>query len=326
MRRAIFSTVVNTIMVCLFLCALVSPCTAHELSNVQFMPVNSQQEIQKIQEINECNAITKARRAGMAYIALIIDDMGPAKLSEKFIALDDVPLTLSFLPYAVGLKTQTQLAHDKGHEIMLHMPMQPFADKPREKYMIMGHDSAETAQKKLDAALAQFPKALVRGVNNHMGSLVTSKAEVINAVLMDIKKRGLFFVDSKTTPRSVAEDVAYGEGIPAIGRDVFLDDVNDKKDAAYRLSKTFEKAKGKGYAVVIGHPLKKTYAAIERFITNRPANLEFVNISQIIKIRDCLNEDKQNDKKKLSSSNIMLDDVEAVSYEVNAILKELYQE
>ena len=220
-------------------------------------------------------------------LAIVIDDLGRYKNTKKLIAYD-TPLTLSFLPYAPSLKKQIQAAKDNGHEVMTHMPMEPFSKKPSERFMIKQKHSAAKILKNLKAAVDAFEHNHV-GVNNHMGSRITSDAKAMKIILEEVKSRGLFFLDSKTTPKTVVEAVAKTVDIPYIGRDVFLDDEHDTKSPLYRLRQAVRLAKKRGSAVVIGHPFTKTYHDLGVFISENKKNEEvsIEPVSVLIKKNAC---------------------------------------
>jgi len=202
-------------------------------------------------------------------------------------ALTDAPLTMAFLPYAKGLDSMTFESIANGHEVMLHMPMEPQSAKLRDQHMILKDESHAASIQKLESSIKKVKRAT--GVNNHMGSLVTSDAEKMQVILQLIKTHDLFFVDSITIAGSVAEKTARDMGIKTIGRDVFLDHAGDTKTVAYRLIQAANKAKKNGVAVAIGHPLKATYRDLKAFVQEkRPKNVTFVTISEAMRIRDCL--------------------------------------
>lgn len=219
-------------------------------------------------------------------LAVVIDDMGPSRYTRRFI---DLPrhLTLSFLPYAPHLADLTEAAHAGGHEVMLHMPMEPFAKKPREAFMISADTEAAAIEKTLAAALSGFTHVV--GVNNHMGSKVTSNRAQMDAVMRVLKDRRLFFLNSLTSGRSVAAQAAQDAGLPNVTRDIFLDDQNDKRSPYERLLQAAARARSHGYAVAIGHPVAGTYTDLVRFLKNPAAkDVEIVPVAMVLQKKQCL--------------------------------------
>jgi hypothetical protein len=314
MSRLYKISLLNLLLFCLFLCVLARPCIAEAEIDVEFVSVNEEAEFNDV-----CSPYLKDRSEGVGYIALIIDDMGPSKHTPKFIAIKVIKMSLAFLPYGKWVKSQSDIAYKNGHEVMLHMPMQPISDKPIEEFMIVENDTTKQAAQKVENALKGIKH--VKGVNNHMGSLVTSNGELISAVLDVVKKHELYFVDSKTTAKSVAEDIAYQKEMDAIGRHIFLDDKDDKQSPYHRLIEASKRAKSRGYAVVIGHPLQSTYQALQEYLSKEIKNIKFVHVSEMIKLRDCL----QNfeDENKDFSSDFVLDDLVNTNYKLNDILADI---
>ena len=164
-------------------------------------------------------------------IAIVIDDMGlDRKRSSRVVGLP-APLTLAWLPYANDLPHQTKVARAAGHELMVHIPMEPQANDidPGPDAMRVGIGNAELLRR-LDQDLKSFDGYI--GVNNHMGSRFTEDAVGMKVILGELQRRGLMFLDSRTTSHSVASGIARGMHLPALGRDVFLDD--DMSPAAVR--------------------------------------------------------------------------------------------
>ncbi len=220
-------------------------------------------------------------------MAVVIDDLGHAHYTAKFVAFKR-PLTLSFLPYGDALEAQIDKAHANGHEIMLHMPMEPLAKKPKEPMMIMaGMDDAEITER-LHEALGRFSHHV--GVNNHMGSKITSDRHMMDVVMEVLKDRNLLFLDSMTTSRSTGQASADEAGVQSLARDVFLDDQYDERSPFERLMQTHAKARKNGYAIAIGHPVRRTYDDMLRFmdVLARDKTVDLVPLAVILRKKNCL--------------------------------------
>lgn len=206
----------------------------------------------------------KIPHQGKARIAIIIDDVGlDLKGSQRAIMLPGF-ITLSFMPYATRLREQTHEARDKGHELMLHMPMEPLGHAdPGPGALILGLSQEELKQR-LDTALASFVG--FDGINNHMGSKYTANADAMELVITELKPRHLFFLDSRTSAQTVGEAMARRLGVPTISRDIFLDDEEVLSTIMQQLKQTEHVALRNGYAVAIGHPHAVTLQAIESWI------------------------------------------------------------
>lgn len=223
---------------------------------------------------------------GTALVSIIIDDVGPAQAwSARAIALPG-PLTMSFLPYAEALPQQTDDARRRGHEIFLHMPMQPLGDaNPGRNALRIGMDAADIRER-VGWAIERVGSAV--GMNNHMGSRMTADAPAMQVVMEVLREHGLMFVDSRTSPNSVAEGVAAAAGLPHTGRDVFLDHFPGPAFVRRQLGELEARARRTGSAVAIGHPLPTTIDVLEEWIPAAKARgLRFVKASQIIAARGC---------------------------------------
>lgn len=219
-----------------------------------------------------------------ARIAIIIDDMGlDRKRSRRALGLP-APVTLAFLPYAPDLAKQTQIARQKGHDVMIHMPMQPLDSKldpgPIALRVGMTQDELSAA---LDKAFESFSGYV--GLNNHMGSLLTQDREAMDVVARAAKARGLFLVDSKTGPGSQVFAAAQAAGTAYAARDVFLDHTETPAFVAEALKKLEAKAHRRGTAIAIGHPKDVTLDALEAWIpTLAQKGIMLVPVQSLVKV------------------------------------------
>lgn len=271
---------------------------------------------------NYCADIYRSRAMGKVYVSIIIDDMGLSKYSSNFIEFKPFQLSLSFLPYAENLSAQVQKTRENGHEIMLHMPMEPLFKKVDDPYLIRVSDDHDVSKKLLTEAIDLIPEA--SGINNHMGSKVTSSAQKMQALMPLIKQKGLYFVDSKTVSSSVAEKIALEMSVPTIGRDVFLDHAGDKKNVTARLHETASRAQKYGFALAIGHPSKKTHDALSRFAKDDMAqNLIFVSTGELIRIKDCILRGSNYSYRKSNLSDLAM--LEHDVSDINSVMKKLFK-
>ncbi|HYD31833.1 MAG TPA: divergent polysaccharide deacetylase family protein [Azospirillaceae bacterium] len=218
-------------------------------------------------------------------IAVIIDDLGvDRKRSARVVKLPG-PLTLAWIPYAGDLKGQTQAARVAGHELLLHMPMEPEGgDEDPGPGALLTSLGKDEAVRRLEKGLTSFDGFV--GVNNHMGSKFTANRTLMEPVLAVLKQRGLLWVDSKTTAASVGPGIARSIGLPNASRDVFLD--NELSVAAVRaqLAKAEEVAHRHGVAVAIGHPHDTTVEALAAWLpTLAKRGFTLVPVSAIVKAR-----------------------------------------
>lgn len=210
------------------------------------------------------NALPFHPPAGLTPLAVVIDDMGLDRpRSAKVVKLPG-PLNLSWLPYAKDLAQQTKAAREAGHELLLHMPMEPLGHAdPGPEALRVSLDTAEVT-KRFDAALNAFPGMV--GVNNHMGSRFTERRESMAPVIAALRQKGLLWLDSRTTPRSVGSALAAEQGVAHVERDVFLDNVQTVEAVRAELAKLESAAKAHGHAIAIGHPHDATIEALQGWL------------------------------------------------------------
>lgn len=224
-------------------------------------------------------------------IAIIIDDMGLNKRNSVRATNLPAPVTLAYLPYAHDLELQTSLAREKGHELLVHVPMEPEskATDPGPNHLHTQMDE-DLIKQSLQLALSSFEGHV--GINNHMGSKLTKSLPHMTVVAEELKRYGLLFLDSRTTAASVAEQAALQAGIPTTSRDVFLDDVATKENVERELARAEKIAQRNGSAVVIGHPKNVTLEALEAWIpTAKEKGFTLVPLSSVIKQREKKRED-----------------------------------
>lgn len=219
---------------------------------------------------------------GHARIAIIIDDMGLNIRNSRRAADFDAPLTLSYLPYARDIQAQVDFARANGHEIMLHLPMEPFDRglSAGPNAMTTHLDDAEF-ENRLSANLNAFDGYV--GINNHMGSRLTSTPDLIDRVMREIADQDVYFVDSWTSPRSVAYVSAANMNIPRGRRDVFLDHDEGEAPVWAALRQAERIARTHGSAVVIGHPKTDTLSVLAKWLPDAAARgVEIVPMSALI--------------------------------------------
>jgi polysaccharide deacetylase 2 family uncharacterized protein YibQ len=199
-------------------------------------------------------------------IALVIDDFGynDDRVVEEFLAL---PFTLT---YAIipGLPHSTAIARKLRQEnkaIMVHMPMEALERKVEQGgYELLVESSADEIRNRVRKAIAAVPGA--QGMNNHMGSRATQHEALLNAAFAELKKNGLFFLDSRTTPDTRAFALAQKHGLVAGLNDTFLDTVEDAAYVRQKLKFLSGVASARGAAIGIGHPYPVTLQVLQEMV------------------------------------------------------------
>lgn len=213
-------------------------------------------------------------------IALVIDDVGlDVDAARRTIALD-AGVSIAVLPYADAAGTVSADAAAAGHDVLLHMPMEPvgLAD-PGPNALRVGLSDADL-RARMRWAMARVPEAV--GLNNHMGSRFTSDPRAMRVALGALSDRDPLFLDSLTTGQSRGRAVADGLGLRTLQRDIFLDHVLTPADIAARLDEAEALARSRGWAVAIGHPHPETLDALEAWIAGaRERGIEFVTVTAL---------------------------------------------
>ena len=234
------------------------------------------------------NAKPVLLKDGFAKVAIVIDDVGVVRdRSEDVVRHLPNAITLSFLPYGEATEELSKEAFERGHEVMIHLPMQPKAHEdgyignpgPNALFTTLGLEEVRRLTDENFKDLA----AISVGVNNHMGSAFTEWKEGMEVVLEEVAKEHLMFMDSVTTPDSEVSNAAEGKDIPLLKRDIFLDDAIDKKIISKMLEKVERVAKAQGSVIVIGHPHPETTAVLKEWLgTLEEKRLQLVPITTLI--------------------------------------------
>ena len=226
---------------------------------------------------------TTSHRRRTGQIALVIDDFGEhSRHYERFCDVQQ-RLTLAILPNAGPVTAITDLARENGHDLLIHLPMEP-DDYPTQnpgKGAIMSHYSEDQVRSALQQALKRIPDAV--GFNNHMGSKITRDEGIMHTLLKEAKKKRLLFLDSRTTPHSVAYELAQSLGVPSLRRDVFIDEVDDRAAIEAALWNLAAQASRTGHAIGIGHERTNTLLALERVLPRlEQRGFRFASLEQLI--------------------------------------------
>ncbi len=192
---------------------------------------------------------------------LVIDDVGNNIFQLRPFLKFPGPLTIAILPQVEYSAQAAELAHEAGKEVILHLPME--ADSSAENPgpgAIRVNMSDQAIVDTLKQDVASVPHLI--GANNHMGSRATADPRVMQVVLSQLKNEGLFFLDSKTTPYSVANRIAKQLDLPFAEREVFLDNEQKKPAILEEFQNAERIASERGYAVLIGHVWTDSLAKI----------------------------------------------------------------
>jgi len=218
-------------------------------------------------------------------LALIIDDFGAID-NQAAVDILELPVTLTaaVIPGHPSSRPMAQKAREAGHEVFVHLPMQPRDGQTGEKNPIQVDLDEDEIRRRVRWALNEIPEA--GGVNNHMGSLATEDKKVMRAVLEEIKSAGLFFVDSRTSSASVACEVAAEVGVICIKSESFLDYQDEGAEIKEQLQKLADQALQEGTAVGIGHVKANTLGVLQEMIPRLEKDgIRFCRVSRILALR-----------------------------------------
>lgn len=196
-----------------------------------------------------------------AKLAIVIDDLGYQPMPAALSALPP-QISISILPDTPYDRATSKLADKQQRDVLLHMPMEPLHRAPVEMATLTRQMDQQTLQHVLRWGLERVPDAIA--VNNHMGSALTQSPQAMDWVMEVLSEQGLFFLDSRTTARSVALKQAKQQNVPALRRHVFLDHLSTEKFINQQLSRAVHQAKKNGYAIAIGHPYPVTLDVLSR--------------------------------------------------------------
>ena len=221
--------------------------------------------------------------------SIIIDDIGPNYERALAFATAPAAFTLAILPETKYAREIARLAHAHGKEIMLHLPMQSVAHHKHSPGTLSLHMTRAEFIDQLEKDIAAIPNA--KGVNNHMGSLMTRHPGYMNWLMQTLaNQKDLYFIDSRTTDKSVAAQFAEENRVPHLQRDIFLDPDFNKQTIAQQFDKFINTLKTNGSALAIAHPHPYTTQYILDNIYRLKQNgIKLVPVSQLIKYRSQLN-------------------------------------
>ncbi|MDI6848470.1 MAG: divergent polysaccharide deacetylase family protein [Candidatus Saccharicenans sp.] len=200
-------------------------------------------------------------------VAVVIDDLGEDLNFLKELINLKVPLTVAILPDTSLARESAELAVKNGLEVIIHLPLEAFNNHLTSggaEGLITTSMSPQEIRSILERDLSLLPQA--RGLNNHMGSKATSSQALMEIIISFLQEKNLYFLDSKTSPRSVAYELALQKKVPAAARQVFLDADEDRSRVKDRLLELFNLARKNGQAIGIGHPFPETLEALRYYL------------------------------------------------------------
>ena len=223
---------------------------------------------------------------GKGKIAIVLDDWGYTMKQVPALVSLRRPVTLAVLPGLDHSADVARAARANGHEVILHMPMEAMDPKaPRESSTLLVGMPRRKVIEKLDRALDTIPSA--RGISNHQGSKATADAPLMGVVLKEAKRRGLYFLDSVVSNRSVCAEMAAQVRIPFARRAVFLDNEQSAPAIQERLWDLALAASKHGQAIGIGHDRPVMLAVLQKAVPAlEKAGYTIVPVSELTEVPD----------------------------------------
>ena len=215
-------------------------------------------------------------------VAIVIDDIGyDRKIAARLLAMD-APLTFSVLPYGPFSREIATEARSRGHEIMLHLPMEPkeFPAVNPGPGALLNQMSPDEFIGQLKADIDRIPG--LKGVNNHMGSAISTSPERMRQIFTILKKNDLYYIDSRTTAETVARPSAELLQLPFTERDIFIDHYENRSFIRKQLKRLIKRAQRQGYAVGIAHPHTVTCDVLAELLPELKKSVVLVPASMVV--------------------------------------------
>ena len=213
-------------------------------------------------------------------LAIVIDDFGYRPHNENQVLAMPPAITVAVLPNAPHAREMATKAHNSGHEVLIHLPMAPISKQPLEKDTLRPEMSSAEIERIISEAVSKVPFAT--GLNNHMGSAMTSSLFGMQKVMQALARYDLYFLDSMTIGNSQAMRAASGTGVKVIKRKVFLDDTQNEGDIRRQFNRAVELARRNGSAIAIGHPHPATVRVLQQMVYSLPTDITLVRAGSLL--------------------------------------------
>jgi len=213
-------------------------------------------------------------------LAIVIDDFGYRPHQENQVLALPSDVSVAVLPDAPHAREMATKAHNAGHEVLIHLPMAPLSKQPLEKNTLRPEMSSSEIEHIIREAVNKVPYAV--GLNNHMGSAMTSSLFGMQKVMQALDQYNLYFLDSMTIGNSQSMRAAAGTKVKVIKRKVFLDDTQNEADIRFQFNRAVALARRNGSAIAIGHPHPTTVRVLQQVIYNLPPDITLVRPSSLL--------------------------------------------
>ncbi len=218
--------------------------------------------------------------ARAARLAIVIDDFGYRVYNENKILQMPAAISIAVLPDSPYGREMAQKAYKQGREVLIHLPMAPMSKQPLEKNTLHPAMSSKEVENIIHDAIKKVPHAI--GVNNHMGSAMTSNLAGMKKVMNALSQYRLYFLDSVTIGNTQVAKASMGTPVQVLRRNIFLDDVQTEAEVLHQLNRAITLARKQGSAIAIGHPYPTTIRALQQGLATLPDDIELVTPSMLL--------------------------------------------
>lgn len=239
-------------------------------------------------------ALTRTPVHAEKLASIIIDDVGNnLQYGEDVINLP-ATLTIAILPKTTYARKLARLAASNNKEVMLHLPMQSVEHHVHSPGTLDLHMTKNEFRDQVRTNLNSVP--YVRGVNNHMGSLLTRHPGHMSWLMEELSRRGsLYFIDSKTTSKSIAARIAVENDVPVLSRDFFLDPDHNTETLRQQFDLFIQKVNQRGYALAIAHPYPETIKFLKANLNELTRHgITLIPVSALIRTANQRNINREN--------------------------------
>lgn len=213
-------------------------------------------------------------------LALVIDDFGYRPKEENQVLQMPQAISVAVLPNAPHAREMATKAHQQGREVLIHLPMAPLSKQPLEKDTLRPDMSLDEISRIIREASEKVPYAV--GLNNHMGSAMTSSLPGMQKVMQVLDHYNYYFLDSMTIAGSQSTRAAAGTRVKVIKRRVFLDDSQNEAAIRQQFTRAVRLAQRDGWAIAIGHPHPTTVRVLQQMLPGLPADVTLVRPGQLL--------------------------------------------
>ncbi|WP_293796764.1 divergent polysaccharide deacetylase family protein [uncultured Pantoea sp.] len=213
-------------------------------------------------------------------LSIVIDDFGYRPKEENKVLQMPTAISIAVLPNAPHAREMATKAHQGGREVLIHLPMAPLSKQPLEKDTLTPEMSSTEIERIIREASGKVPYAV--GLNNHMGSKMTSSLPGMQKVMQVLNHYNYYFLDSMTIGNSQSIPAAQGTNVKVLKRRVFLDDSQDEASIRTQFTRAVKLAQRDGYAIAIGHPHPTTVRVLQQMLPTLPADITLVRPSQLL--------------------------------------------